>query len=67
MLGHVLMDWPVDVKKMLIRKAYEALNPGGFLLIYDEIIDNDRKKNLHALFISMHMQLCLYGHEFTYQ
>jgi chemotaxis methyl-accepting protein methylase len=39
-LSHILMDWPLETKKMLIRKAYEALTEGGFIVICDEIIDD---------------------------
>lgn len=54
-LGHVLMDWPIETKKMLIKKAYTALNKGGFVLIYDEILDNERCKNTNSFLVSIHM------------
>ena len=31
MMGHILHDWDLAVKKMLVRKAYEALPEGGAL------------------------------------
>src|SRR5262249_17301357 len=45
MMGHILHDWNLDDKKMLIRKAYEALPAGGALIVYESIIDDDRSKN----------------------
>ena len=33
-----------DSKKMLIRKAFEAIPAGGALVVYEAIIDDDRAK-----------------------
>jgi SAM-dependent methyltransferase len=54
-MGHILHDWNVDEKKMLVKKAYEALNPGGALVVYDAIIDDDRSKNAFGLLMSLNM------------
>ena len=43
MMGHILHDRNLDEKKMLIRKAYEALPTGGAFIVYESIID-DRSK-----------------------
>ena len=29
MMGHILHDWDLETKRMLIRKAWEALPEGG--------------------------------------
>ncbi len=55
MMGHILHDWNLDQKKMLIRKAYEALPTGGALIIYEAIIDDDRSKNAFGLLMSLNM------------
>ncbi|MGC2402561.1 MAG: methyltransferase [Acidobacteriaceae bacterium] len=55
MMGHILHDWNLDEKKLLIRKAYEALPSGGALVIYDSIIDDDRSKNAFGLMMSLNM------------
>ncbi len=55
MMGHILHDWDLDVKKMLIRKAYEALPKGGALIVYESIIDDDRSKNVFGLLMSLNM------------
>ena len=54
-MGHILHDWDVDEKKMLVRKAYDALNPGGAFVVYDAIIDDDRSKNSFGLLMSLNM------------
>jgi len=55
MMGHILHDWNLEEKKMLIRKAYEALPPGGAYIAYDTVIDDDRRKNTFGLLMSLNM------------
>ena len=54
-MGHILHDWNLEEKKMLVRKAFEALPPGGALVVYDSIIDDDRSKNAFGLMMSLNM------------
>jgi O-methyltransferase domain/Dimerisation domain len=54
-MGHILHDWSLDEKQMLIRKAYDALPDGGALIIYESIIDDDRKQNAFGLLMSLNM------------
>ncbi|HEY6377155.1 MAG TPA: methyltransferase, partial [Edaphobacter sp.] len=55
MMGHILHDWDLEVKKMLIRKAYDAIPSGGALIIYEGIIDDDRSQNSFGLLMSLNM------------
>jgi hypothetical protein len=55
LMGHILHDWNLEEKRMLIGKAYDALPPGGALIAYDAIIDDDRKKNAFGLLMSLNM------------
>ena len=57
MMGHILHDWNLEEKRMLIRKAHDALPEGGALLVYDAIIDDERRKNAFGLMMSMHMMI----------
>ncbi|GAA2346259.1 methyltransferase [Streptomyces violaceusniger] len=41
-LGPVLRDGNPDIERLLIRKAYDALGPGGSLLIHGSLFDGDR-------------------------
>jgi len=54
-MGHILHDWNLEEKKMLVKKAYDALPPGGILVVYDAIIDDDRSKNAFGLMMSLNM------------
>lgn len=54
-MGHILHDWGLEDKRMLIRKAYDALPKGGAFIAYDSIIDDDRSKNAFGLLMSLNM------------
>ena len=54
-MGRILHDWSLDEKMMLLRKAYEALPDGGALIVYDTIIDDDRRANAFGLLMSLNM------------
>jgi len=54
-MGHILHDWDLETKRMLIAKAYEALPAGGALIVYEALIDDDRSKNAFGLLMSLNM------------
>jgi hypothetical protein len=54
-MGHILHDWGLDRKQALIAKAYQALPSGGALIVYDPIIDNERRSNAFGLLMSLNM------------
>ena len=54
-MGMILHDWNVDKKKILIRKAYEALQPGGAFVVIEALIDDERRKNAFGLLMSLNM------------
>ena len=55
MMGHILHDWDLAQKKTLIRKAYDALPQGGAFIVYESIIDDDRRRNAFGLLKSLNM------------
>lgn len=55
LMGHILHDWDLPTKEMLIRKAYNSLPTGGALVVYEAIIDDDRSKNAFGLMMSLNM------------
>jgi len=54
-MGHILHDWDLPTKKMLIGKAFDALPPGGSLILFEAIIDDERKTNAFGLLMSLNM------------
>ncbi|MHB8473847.1 MAG: methyltransferase [Gammaproteobacteria bacterium] len=55
LMGHILHDWDLPTKKMLIKKAFDAVPAGGALIVYETIIDDDRSKNAFGLMMSLNM------------
>ncbi len=60
-MGHILHDWNLSQKKTLIQKAYDALPDGGVLLVFEGIIDDERRKNAFGLLMSLNMLIELPG------
>jgi precorrin-6B methylase 2 len=54
-MGRILHDWNLEEKRMLIAKAHAALPPGGALIIYDTVIDDERRENAFGLLMSLNM------------
>ena len=55
LMGHILHDWDLPTKKMLVKKAFDAVPSGGALVVYEAIIDDDRSKNAFGLMMSLNM------------
>lgn len=60
-MGHILHDWNLDEKMMLLRKAYDALPPGGAVIIHEALIDDARKQNAFGLLMSLNMLIETHG------
>ncbi|MCZ6878888.1 MAG: methyltransferase [Acidobacteria bacterium] len=54
-MGHILHDWNMEEKSMLIAKAYQALPQGGVLIIWEALIDDERSQNTFGLLMSLNM------------
>jgi hypothetical protein len=50
---------------MLIRKAYDALPPGGAFVVIEALIDDARRENAFGLMMSLNM-LIEFGDAFDY-
>jgi hypothetical protein len=54
-MGHILHDWNLEVKRQLLAKAYAAVPKGGALIAYDQMIDDERRENAAGLLMSLNM------------
>jgi hypothetical protein len=54
-MGHILHDWDLTVKRQLLAKAHAALPKGGALIVYDMMIDDERRTNATGLLMSLNM------------
>ena len=54
-MGHILHDWDLPTKKMLMAKAFDALPAGGAFIVFEAIIDDERRSNAFGLLMSLNM------------
>jgi hypothetical protein len=54
-MGHILHDWDLEQKRLLIAKAHAALPAGGALIIHESLIDDERRRNTFGLLMSLNM------------
>ncbi len=54
-MGHILHDWDLEQKRMLLEKAYSALPEGGALIVFEALIDDERRQNAFGLIMSLNM------------
>jgi len=64
-MGMILHDWNLEKKKVLIRKAYDALPQGGAFVVIEALIDDARRDNAFGLLMSLNM-LIEFGDAFDY-
>jgi hypothetical protein len=65
-MGHVLHNWGLDQKLELLDKAHRALPDGGALIVYESLIDDDRRTNTFGLLMSVAMLLVTHdGFDYT--
>lgn len=64
-MGNILHDWNLEKKKVLIKKAYNALPQGGAFIAIENLIDDARRENAFGLLMSLNM-LIEFGDAFDY-
>ena len=48
-------DWSLAEKKQLLRKGYAAIPEGGAAIVFEPIIDDDRRDNAFGLLMNIKM------------
>ena len=54
-LGHILHDWGRAEKNEILGKVADAVNDGGAIIVYDTMIDDERRENAMGLLMSLNM------------
>ncbi|MNT76371.1 O-methyltransferase [compost metagenome] len=54
-MGNILHDWDESKKIALLKKAYEALPDGGAFVAIENVIDDERIKNVFGMMMSLNM------------
>ncbi len=62
-LGRILHDWTEAKIKTLLAKIYDALPPGGALLIVEKLLNDELTGPVHAHMQSLNMLICTEGRE----
>jgi hypothetical protein len=60
-MGHILHDWDLERKRALLASAYESLPTGGVLIVYETLIDDERRESAAGLLMSLNMLLVTSG------
>lgn len=60
-MGQILHDWNLAVKRGLLAKAHAALPRRGALIVYDQMIDDERRENASGLLMSLGMLIRTQG------
>src|SRR5262249_6762233 len=60
-MGRVLHNWEVATKKMLLKKAYDALPCAGAVIVYERMIDDERRVSAPGLSSSLNMLIMTEG------
>lgn len=66
-LGRILHDWSAEKIDLLLRKIYDALPPGGGLLIAEKLMDDDKLGPVPAQMQSLNMLVCTEGKERSFE
>jgi precorrin-6B methylase 2 len=64
-MGMILHDWNLEKKMLLIQAAYDALPSGGAFAVIENLIDDERRKNVFGLLMSLNM-LIEFGDAFDF-
>jgi hypothetical protein len=60
-MGRVLHNWDLPTKQMLLQKAYQALSDCGAIIVYERLIDDERRVNASGLLSSLNMLVMTAG------
>lgn len=64
-LGRILHDWSDEKALPFLKKIWNALSPGGGLLIAEALLDDDRSGPVYAFMQDINMLVCTEGRERT--
>jgi O-methyltransferase domain/Dimerisation domain len=54
-MGHILHGFGLADKLALLKRVHETLPAGGAVIVYDSIIDDERRENAFGLLMSLNM------------
>ncbi len=64
-LGWVLRDWPSDESQLILKNCYDALKPGGVVLVCEKLLDENRTGPLQTTLMDLQALVSTGGQERT--
>lgn len=64
-MSNILHDWDFETAAMLVRKTYDALEPGGQILVHEMLLDDSHDSPARAAAFSFFMLIGTKGQQFT--
>ncbi|WP_394824733.1 methyltransferase [Pendulispora albinea] len=65
LLSAILADWTSSERAIILRRAYDALRPGGRLLVSETLLDDDRRGPPKPAMLSLVMLVAMRGDQLT--
>ena len=66
LFGNIFHDWDVDSCQRLAQMAYDALEPGGKVLLHEMVLDEDKAGPLLTACFSVAMLIYERGKQYTF-
>jgi len=66
LLSQILHDWSFETGRGLVERAYEALPPGGLLLVHEKLVDDDERGPLANALVHLDMLVWTEGQQYTF-
>eukprot|EP00475_Leptophrys_vorax_P034340 TRINITY_DN5527_c0_g1_i1.p1 TRINITY_DN5527_c0_g1~~TRINITY_DN5527_c0_g1_i1.p1 ORF type:complete len:365 (-),score=89.05 TRINITY_DN5527_c0_g1_i1:1015-2109(-) len=64
-MSNILHDWNIPTCINLCKKIYDSLPAGGYILIYESMLNDDGCGPMRSILFSMHMFLFTEGQQFS--
>ena len=64
--SNIFHDWNTETNRFLARRAYEALEPGGRILLHEQLLAEDGSGPVTTAAFSMLMLLGTHGRQYTF-
>lgn len=66
LLSMILHDWPQEKNIPVLRKCFDALEPGGSIIVSELMMDDDKTGPLSAAMMSLTMMIDTEGRNYTW-
>lgn len=65
LLSQILHDWSFETGRALVQRAFDALPPGGRILVHEKLVDDDERGPLANALVHLDMLVWTEGQQYT--